>query len=696
MTPSNFIESSRTALAVAVVILIGNLHAAAANLAGSVQGAGKPIAGSAVTLYAAGIGEPQQLAQGKAGDDGAFALTYADAPADSVLYVIAKGGTPQAGRGPNAAISLLAILGGTPPKQVIVNEFSTVASVWTSNQFLQGEKLSGKALGLRIAAGNVPSFVNLETGEFGGAILNGENSTQTPTMANFGTLANVLAGAITQVTPDASARFFAAATPPTGVVPADTLSAAESIARYSWYLPERTFALFGEFYPVAKGKLLPPAPFVPYLSVAPSAWVLPLKFSGGGLSGGAKVMFDSEGNAWIASNFQVGSQSHSIFWNGTLAKFSPNGKPLSPAVKGFTGGGLLGPGFGLAIDAKDNCWVTSTTSNTISVFDKTGKPLTPPEGLNFGGKLGKMQGIIAAPNGDIWALDATGMKVVRFPGGDMAKGELLLENPTSNPISNPYKMAVPFHLAIDQQERIWVTSVAADHVTRFDAKNPTKVETFKSGFSGSGLNIDSYGNVWISNRFGSSERGGLHLGEMLMSYKFRLGNSDPDAADRMTFTMVKNMAAQTPGKWEGGSVTVLRPDGSEAPFSPIFGQGLTGPWTVTLDGNDHAWVANLTTAEAGIVELAGFREDANPPGKRPGDAISPASGYVGGGLQMQVDIGISPSGDVWVTNNWQYWPAEFGQVPEAYSTLGGGSGVVIFFGMAKPVKSPQIGVQRQP
>ena len=49
---------------------------------------------------------------------------------------------------------------------------------------------------------------------------------------------------------------------------------------------------------------------------------------------------------------------------------------------------------------------------------------------------------------------------------------------------------------------------------------------------------------------------------------------------------------------------------------------------------------------------------------------------------MQVDIGISPSGDVWVTNNWQYWPAEFGHVPEALSTLGGGSGVVIFFGMA--------------
>ncbi|HEX8896747.1 MAG TPA: hypothetical protein VF783_25755 [Terriglobales bacterium] len=35
-----------------------------------------------------------------------------------------------------------------------------------------------------------------------------------------------------------------------------------------------------------------------------------------------------------------------------------------------------------------------------------------------------------------------------------------------------------------------------------------------------------------------------------------------------------------------------------------------------------------------------------------GDAISLVSGYVGG-LQMQVDVGVGPAGDDWVTNNWQ-------------------------------------------
>jgi len=61
---------------------------------------------------------------------------------------------------------------------------------------------------------------------------------------------------------------------------------------------------------------------------------------------------------------------------------------------------------------------------------------------------------------------------------------------------------------------------------------------------------------------------------------------------------------------------------------------------------------------------------------------------LGGGLQMQVDVGVGRAGDVWVTNNWQYYPAALGRVLEALSTLGAGQGLVVFYGMAKPVKCP--------
>jgi hypothetical protein len=60
---------------------------------------------------------------------------------------------------------------------------------------------------------------------------------------------------------------------------------------------------------------------------------------------------------------------------------------------------------------------------------------------------------------------------------------------------------------------------------------------------------------------------------------------------------------------------------------------------------------------------------------------------------MQTDLAIGPAGDVWVMNNWQDIDSCFGIPPEAVSTRCGGQGVTIFFGMAKPVRAPQIGAR---
>ena len=128
-------------------------------------------------------------------------------------------------------------------------------------------------------------------------------------MANFATLADVLAGCVTRVKPDACSSLIAAATPPIGKIPTDTLTAAQSIARYPWYQPEKLFALLEAFYPVPQGKTMRAVPYMPYLKFSPSAWVLPLKFDGGGYRAGGKAMFDSEGNLWVGNNFTVGWQA---------------------------------------------------------------------------------------------------------------------------------------------------------------------------------------------------------------------------------------------------------------------------------------------------------------------------------------------------------------------------------------------------
>jgi hypothetical protein len=682
----NKIQYVISLLTLVILVCANGPTAAAVMIEGLVQGGGGPLANSTVTLWAASAGQPRQLAQARSNDDGQFQVGSQETlGADTILYLVAKGGIPAAnkGSGDNPAIALLSVLGNAPPSKVVVNEMTTVASVWTHAQFLDGTAIKGNALGLRIAAGNVANFVDLQTGGWGGPIQDPLNSSQTPTMANFATLADVLSGCVTRTTADACNKLFTAATPPTGTSPTDTLTAAQSIARYPWYRPERLFALLDEFYSVPGGKTMRGVPFMPYLSFPPSAWVLPLKFTGGGYVAGGKAMFDSEGNLWVGDNFTVGWQGQDRLWQGNATKFAPNGRPLSPMTTGFSGGGMQGGTFGNAIDAKDNAWLASYGGKSIAVFDKNGKPLTPPDGITFDGKLGLMQGIIVTPSGDVWALGISKNQLLYFPKGDWTKGKIVCEGREVEPCKS---MLGPFHLGIDQQDRIWVTNGFGKHVTRFPASDPTKVEKFDTGWSGSGLGIDSQGNVWVTNRFGNSIHGAFEMADILLTMKTAGNVSGDEVFARAMF--------KQRGGYDGGSVTLLRPDGSEYPGSPFTGGGLPGPWAATIDGNDNVWISNFAAANSPIVELCGTRTENCPPGFKTGDQISPPDGYVGGGLQMQTDLAIDPAGNVWVMNNWQDIDSCFGVPDEVLSTRCGGQGVTIFYGMAKPVRAPQIGPAR--
>jgi hypothetical protein len=671
----------------ACVLATGCRDSAAAYepLRGQVLGAGAPIAGSSVTLYAASAGKPKVLGKARTGADGRFSIaTSGTTGGDVSLYLIARGGRAAADRSrtENPGIALMTVLGSRPPASVMINEMTTVASVWTHAPLLEGTVLQGQPLSLRIAAGNVPNFVDLETGSWGDAIQGPLNSGQTPTMANFATLASVLSGCVTRVTDGACERLYAAALPPKGAAPTDTLTAAEAIAHYPWYQPERIFALLDAMYPVPRGKTMRAVPYMPYLQFAPSAWVLALKFDGGGYRAGGKAMFDSEGNLWVGDNFTVGWQGQDKLWQGNATKFAPNGRPLSPMTTGFAGGGMQGGTFGAAVDANDNAWFGTYGGKSIAVFDKNGKPLTPPEGITFEGKLGLMQGVIVTPSGDVWAVSISKNQLVYFPKGDITKGRIVCEGRKQAPCSD---LSGPFHLGIDQQGQIWVTNAVADHVTRFPAADPTKSEKFKTGFSGSGLAIDSLGNVWVTNRLGNTPRGAEIMAKVAAE---ALAGRNPDPV------LSRAMHDQKGGKLGGGSVSLLKPDGSPFPGSSFTSGGLPGPWAVIVDGDDNVWISNFAGANSPITRLCGARPENCPPGMKTGDPIAPPGGYVGGGMQMLTDIALDPAGNIWAMNNWQDIDSCFGKPPEELSTLCGGQGVTVFYGMAKPVRAPQIGPAR--
>ena len=668
------------------------------NIGGKVEGGGGPIAKATVTLWAAGPGAPQKLAETQTKDDGSFDLAGAGGKDQAgVLYLIVKGGEPKVGgdKGPNPAITLMATLGTTPPKRVTINELTSVASAWTGAQFLNGTALSGQALGLRIAADNARNFVDLETGGLGPVIQDPLNSSQTATLATFGTLGDLLAGCVTRVHGDACNKLFATATPPAGVAPTDTLTAAQNIARNPSNQAQKLFALLDAFYPVPAGKRLRPAPFIPYLSFAPSAWTLSLVYAGGGLNSLGGVAIDGEGNMWTGDNFLVGSQS-TIYrgFGGGISKIAPNGRPISPMTFGYRGGGIDTPGFGIAIGADDKVWVTSLDGRTISVFDrKTGNPLSPETGYNFDGQLGEMQGIITTSNGDVWALDNEKDQIVYLPKGDATKGRILGRTVNGKPVDGTLQVKAPFHLAVDQQDRIWITNSGSDTVTRFPASDPGKAEQIKVGFAPRAIAIDSLGNAWVNNTVGHPDtREKLTLVEDMLKSKVEglVGSaSKAENTAKMWIGLFEILQ-----KFPGGDVSMVRPDGTVLPPFDA-GKSINGPWGIAIDGNDNVWVANATGHS--VAHLCGARPANCPPGTKTGDPISPPGGYIGG-LQILTDLAIDPAGDVWVANNWDMpEQAGFKEVPPpALSTRFGGNGTVVFFGLAKPVRTPLIGPPQQP
>ena len=72
-----------------------------------------------------------------------------------------------------------------------------------------------------------------------------------------------------------------------------------------------------------------------------------------------------------------------------------------------------------------------------------------------------------------------------------------------------------------------------------------------------------------------------------------------------------------------------------------------------------------------------------PPGNRTGQPLSPRSGYAFNGLVRNTGVQVDPSGNVWVANNWKTFP-----FPERNA---GGYQMVVFIGLAGPLRTPLIG-----
>jgi hypothetical protein len=137
--------------------------------------------------------------------------------------------------------------------------------------------------------------------------------------------------------------------------------------------------------------------------------------------------------------------------------------------------------------ALDKVWVTGL-NGTIGVMDFDGRPIGKETDFPFAGKVGGLQGVGIAANGDVWIADATKNQLLYFPGGRVKDGRLVQVK----------ELKSPFGIAIDAQNRVWVSNAQSDTVVRFPADDPSKVESFRVGIGVRGVALDSKGNLWVT------------------------------------------------------------------------------------------------------------------------------------------------------------------------------------------------------
>ena len=75
----------------------------------------------------------------------------------------------------------------------MINERTTVGSIWPNAQQLKGDQLIGSKNALAIGSGHVRHLVDQGTGEFGETLLNGFNLLSSETAARINILSDLLA-----------------------------------------------------------------------------------------------------------------------------------------------------------------------------------------------------------------------------------------------------------------------------------------------------------------------------------------------------------------------------------------------------------------------------------------------------------------------------------------------------------------------
>ena len=572
---------------------------------GSVRAAGKPVAGASVQVFAAGATGP-----GK----GAAALTTTSITTDATgsfsvpsgfvcatsaaqVYVVARGGTVGTASAANPALAEIAVMGPcsglTSGSTLLLNEATTVATVWALQQFIASDGTLGgsatNAAGLANASLLARALVNGTTGSVPGV---GFPATAAVPSAKVNTLANLLSLCTADGTSPGCASLLAGASVTGGPAPADTLAAAFAIA----HAPA---ANMSALYAAASTATT----FSPAVTTAPFDWMLSLTYSGGGLlipEGPTSLAIDAAGNAW-AANF-----------GGVVSAFSPLGAPLF--ASGLTGGGLESS-YSLALDPTGNIWVANDSSDgsvntghgTVTEIAATGHFLSGTTGFGNGSGSGGFSipvSLAIDPNGTVWVVNTQNGTVTQLnSSGQTISG------------SSGYgssALAFPSPIAIDASHNAWVGNMNGNDVVRISADGKSVVPvTCCDGVQG--LAIDASGYIWAANYYGNSISRISASGAVASGSPYTgptLNTPSAIAIDGTGNVWVNNFRDRR--------LTELAGSNASSPgsvLSPAAGwasdAGLDQPSALAVDASGNLWVANFIAGT--VTELIGVAAPVRTP-----------------------------------------------------------------------------------
>jgi hypothetical protein len=318
----------------------------------------------------------------------------------------------------------------------------------------------------------------------------------------------------------------------------------------------------------------------------------------------------------------------------------------------FTGGGLAG-GNPLAL-AIDAAGDVWLPTYQTGVLAKFSPLGTPLSGTGFtgGGLTGGADGITIDGSGHVWIADVNSGMSEFSSSGSPL-------SPSSGDTGGG--QSGPDALAVDLSGSIWMANDTSFFpcVSKFNSAG-TEVSG-NSGYTGAGISdstaiaIDTSNNAWIANFSPVSVSKMPNNGSSSGTVSYTTGGIS--SATNLTGIAIDG----TGNVWATGSNLVAEISSSGAAISPSTGYtggGVSVPQGIAIDGLGNAWIVNRYT---------GLSEFSNS-----GTVLSPSTSILGTGLSGgNYALAIDSSGNIWVAS-----PAN--------------SSVVEFVGIAAPVITPTV------